>query len=96
MSHEIRTQPFDHATGVPCAFVLDLDSELLRLEPAESVYLQRDETLDIDSIDAAAIACSAWGQHACASPAQANRYIESTFPNEWAMGTKFNVCDDDE
>jgi len=94
MLHEIRTRPFDHATGVPCAFVLDLDSELLRLEPVESIYLQRGEMLDAGALDTAAIACSAWGQHACASPAQANRFIKQAFPNEWAAGTKFSVCDD--
>lgn len=59
MSHEIRTRPFDHVTGIPCAFVLDLDSELLRLEPMEDVYFQREEPLNADALDAAAVACSA-------------------------------------
>ena len=65
---------FQHPdTSVPICFVLDLDAEILWLEPYEVVCEQWDiSEADYEETERL---CKLWGEHSCCSVAEANRKI---------------------
>lgn len=88
MNDILKSSDFQHPdTGVPICFVWDGVAELLWQEPCEEVCEQWDvplseynETVDL---------CKQWGERACASPAEANRIIQSCYPELMEDGIYF-------
>lgn len=85
---ELRSPDFQHPdTGVPICFVWDAASELLWLEPCDDVCEQwsvspgeYEETVGL---------CKLWGEHSCSSAAEANRIIQSRYPDLLEDGVYF-------
>ena len=77
MNDILKSSDFQHPdTGVPICFVWDGVAELLWQEPCEEVCEQWD-------------LCKRWGERACASPAEANRIIQSCYPELMEDGIYF-------
>ena len=70
---------FQHPdTRVPVCFVWDADEELLWLEPCESLCDEWNLTeLEYEETE---MLCKQWGEHTCASAAEANRMIAGRYP----------------
>ena len=62
-----------------CCFVYDAAAETIRIEPAYWASVSED----------AREVCEKWGEHSCGSLREANRIIESKFPELAKRGIKF-------
>ena len=80
---------FQHPdTGVPICFVLDLEAEILWLEPCEVVCEQWDiSEADYEETERL---CKLWGEHSCYSIAEANPLIRSRYNEAFEDGVCFS------
>lgn len=89
MSMERYTPDFQHPdTGVPVCFVLDEASELIWMEPCDAVCEQWD--ISEEAYAETETLCKQWGEHPCASAAEANRMITEKYPEIADDGVYFS------
>lgn len=89
MANVLYSPDFQHPdTGVPICFVWDEAAELLWMEPCETSCEQWDVS-EYEYEETSAL-CKQWGEHACGSPAEANRLIQSRYPGIIDEGVYFS------